>query len=135
MRYALFAALVLFAGCGKNGPKPLTVEEIPGALSNAFSNAKLLLKQNAHGIARQVQDKQYVPASIQLQALLPQELSEEQRNTVSAAFATLNQILQDQAASIAPNAESEPGKPAPKEVPREEAEAAAAAMQNYIRTK
>jgi hypothetical protein len=123
--------------CGRSGPKPLTVEEIPAAISNVFKPARMLTRQNAESIAKQVQEKQYVPATIQLQALLPQELSESQRDVASASLQTLNQILQEQAATLQPAAADTPQQATVSKQPvsKEEAEAAAAVMQQYIRTK
>src|SRR5687768_16642583 len=102
--------MIAFAGCGgPSGPPPLTVEEIPAAITKVFQSAKLLVKQNAISIAKLVEDKKFAGASIQLQALLPQELSKEQRDVVSAALQTLNQILQEQAASIQGSPAAEAG--------------------------
>lgn len=134
----LSLALILAACSRSSGPKPLTLEEIPGALSNAFKSARLLTKQNAMGIARQVEAKQYAPATIQLQALLPQELSDQQREVASAALQTLNGILADQAATLQPEPAAAPeGSPAPPklEVSKEEAAAAEEVRRHYMRTK
>jgi len=135
--FVLSLAAVFFIGCSRQQLKPLAVEEIPTALSNAFKPAHLLVRQNAEGIAKLVIEKQYPPASIQLQTLLSQELSKEQRDTASASLVTLNQILQEQAATLQTSApEGSPQNTAPKQsAKKEEAEAAAAVMQNYIRTK
>ena len=128
---------LFFLGCGRSGPKPLTVEEIPAAISNVFKPARMLIRQNAESIAKQVQEKQYAPATIQLQTLLPQELSEPQRDVASASLQTLNQILQEQAATLqtSPPDGPQPSGTPKQQVTKEEAQAAAAVMQEYIRTK
>jgi hypothetical protein len=139
MKKIILALALIVAGCSRSsGPKPMTVEEIPGALSNAFKTARLLTKQNAMGIAKQVQEKQYVPATIQLQALLPQELNDQQREVASAALQTLNGVLAEQAATLQPEAavatEGSP-KPPKIEVSKEEAAAAEEVRRQYMRTK
>jgi len=138
MKTLILAAALLLSGCSRHsGPKPLTLEEIPGALSNSFKSAHLLMKQNAMGIAKQVQDKQYAAATIQLQAILPQELSNDQREVASASLQTLNGILAQQAATIAPETASEeaPTKRPKVEVSKEEATAAEEVRQHYLRNK
>jgi hypothetical protein len=130
--------LMLAIACGRSGPKPLTLEEIPAALSNAFASSSLLVKQNAQSIGKLVTQKQYAAATIQLQTLLPLQITGEQRNVASAALATLNEILQQQVAS-ASSAPPEAGvskssTPIPSAT-KEEAAAAAEVMNHYIRTK
>src|SRR6476646_7185747 len=98
IRIAVAAVMaIIITGCNRTAaPKPLALEEIPAALSNAFKPARMLVRQNAESIAKQVVEKQYAPATIQLQAMLPQELSSEQRMVASTALMTLNQILEQQ---------------------------------------
>ena len=135
--FLLATLLLLVSGCNRQGgPKPLSLEEIPAALSNAFKPARLLVRQNAESIAKQVVDKQYASATIQLQVLLPQELTKPQREVASASLLTLNQILQEQAASAQSPESDQPANTTVKQpASPEEAAAAAAVMQNYIRTK
>lgn len=135
--FVLLASLTfLLAACSRSGPKPLSVAEIPPAIRKAFQPARLLPKQNAESIAKLVEDQKFALASIQLQALLPQELTPQQRDVVSAALETVNRTLAAQAAN-APAGQSAPGGPAAKAAapPSEDAAAAAAVVDHYIRTK
>lgn len=139
--FAAFLLMAMFAACSKSGPPPLTLEEIPPAITKAFQSARLQVKKNADAIAQQVKGKQYIPVSIQLQALLSNpDLTREQRNVLSAAMVTINQILQAQAASLQPadaQAVETSGGPKPpvQQVTVEEAAAAAAAVEHYRATK
>lgn len=131
-----FLFILFCVGCDRStGPKPLALEEIPGALRQAFQPARLLVKQGAESIAKLVEQKQYAAATIQLQSLLPQELSDQQREVASAALQTLNQKLQELAATVQPSEDGSAPKPPSEPVKAEEAAAAAAVMDQYIRTK
>lgn len=140
-RQLYFLCLVfLFAGCAKEGPPPLTLDESPAAISKAFQTARMQVKKNAEAVATMIKEKHYAGASIQLQALLSSsELSAEQRDVLSAASIAVNEALQAIAATAAPEMApaEEPGAPKPPapQVNEEEAKAAAAAIQHYRMTK
>jgi hypothetical protein len=134
--------LALFTGCSKKGPPELTLDQIPAALTAAFASGSSLLKQNAEGIVKLLEQKQYAAASVQLQALSSNTtLTDEQRIIVGGATIALNAFLQQQVAAFqeepAPDAAAaQSAKPsAPPAISREEAAAAAAAAEHYVRTK
>jgi hypothetical protein len=138
--FALMMAVgLVFPGCSKSGPPPLTLEEIPAAITAAFKTGKLQPKKNAEAIAKLISEKQYAIASIQLQALLSNpDLTPEQREVLSSSFRTVSETLQAQVASVDPGAAPAEGgspKPPPQPVTREEAAAAAAAIEHYRATK
>jgi hypothetical protein len=139
IRFIVLASVsLLFAGCSRNAPlKPLSLEEIPSAISNAFKPARMLVRQNAESIATQVSQKQYAVATVQLQAMLPQELTAEQRQVASASLMTLNQILEQQAAAAEPAAPDSPKEATIPKTPvsKEESQAAAEIRREYNRTK
>jgi hypothetical protein len=142
MRHIIFWTLtVLLAGCAKQGPPPLTLEESPDAIVQAFKAARMQPKKNAEGIALLIKEKQYMAANIQLQALISNpELSEEQRSVLASASIAVNEMLQTIAATAAPELApaEEPGaapRPAAPQVSEDEAKAAAAAIQHYRMTK
>ena len=104
-------------------------------LRKEFQPAKLLVKQSAESVAKLVEQKSYPGAAIQLQSLIAQELSEPQREAVSAALQTVNQKLQEQAAVLEPAAAGEAAAPPVPAAKAEEAAAAAAVMERYKQTK
>lgn len=140
--WRLFCALLIAAvltGCGSKGPPELTLDQVPEAIRTAFATAKnSLVKTSAEGVAKLVSEKQYVAASLQLQALSANtDLTEEQRNVVAGATVAVNAALQELAATVQPAeaAPAEGGAAPPPPADKEEAAAAAAVLQNYQRTK
>jgi hypothetical protein len=137
-----FLCLLFFcAGCAKQGPPPLTLDESPAAITKAFQTASMQVKKNAEAVAAMIKEKHYAGASIQLQALLSNTgISKEQRDVLSAASIAVNEVLQTIAATAAPEMAlaEEPGgapKPPAPAVSEEEAKAAAAAVEHYRMTK
>ena len=131
-------AISLLSACGKKGPEPLTLEQIPPAMAKAFTNAPMLVRATSDSVINQVRSNEYAGATIQLQALLSNSgLNDNQRDVSSAALQTLNQKLQEQVSamqeSAAPSATSaaQPAQP----VQPEEAIKAAAALEHYKATK
>lgn len=135
----LFFAAILI-GCARKGAPQLTLEEVPEALNKAFANARSAVKKSAESTATLVAEKQYAAASLQLMALAGNhDLTGEQRAVVAGATVSVNTALQEiVAAAEAAPAPEQPGAPPKTAAPpidKEEAAAAAAVLQNYIRTK
>jgi hypothetical protein len=136
----LLLAVLIFGACSRNGPPSLTMEEVPAALIKAFQTARMQVKKNGESVAQLIRNKQYVAASIQLQALLSNpDLSKEQRDVASSALLTVNETLQSQAAVTQPTTAAEDGNATPKPpaqaVSPDDAKAAAAALEHYRATK
>src|SRR5688572_25033952 len=115
MLLSLMLVAGVIAGCSKKGPPSLSLEQVPEAIRSAFASARQALRTNAEGIAKLVADKQYVPASLQLQALgATSDLSEEQRRVVAGATIAVNSKLQEMAGAVEIRTEiAAPATPAP----------------------
>ncbi len=138
------ASMIIVAallGCGAKGPPELTLEQVPDALKAAFASARPAVRTSAEGTGKLIAEKQYVPASLQLQSLMANpDLSDEQRSIVAGATVAVNRKLQELADSgsrdenVPQPAGSSPAQ-APTPVAKEDAAAAAAALEYHIRTK
>lgn len=135
----LIAATLM--GCARKGALQLTLDEVPEALRKSFAMARSGVKTTAESTAKLVNDKQYVAASLQLQALgRNSDLTDEQRSTVAGATVAVNTALQEMvAAAETATAPDQPGSApaatATSTVDKDEAAAAAAVLHNYISTK
>jgi len=131
---------LLLIGCGSKNAGPLTLEQIPAALRKAFQPAKEDLRTLSEGVAKQVEHKQFAPASVQLQMLMGKsDLNPEQKDVVVRSLGTVNASLQEQLdmqeATVVPQAApapvNKPAEPAPSTSPAEAKEA----LHQYMRTK
>lgn len=97
---ALVLLLGLVAGFGCNRttppPTPLTAEELPGALEQAFSKAKPQAKELATLVVTSVKGRNFPKAFSTIQALaaLP-DLTKEQVNVAARATITVSGLLQE----------------------------------------
>ena len=132
------ALIALVCGCGKKGPPELSLDQVPEAIKGVFASSRQALRTNADGIARLVAEKQYVAASLQLQALAGNsDLSDQQRSVIAGATIAVNSKLQELAATAETRAAGAGPVPtsAPTPAAKEEAAAAAAVLEHHIRTK
>jgi hypothetical protein len=140
MKYLWLTILLALVsgGCTRSsGPAPLTVEQIPAAIQNAFREARPLLRQNADSISTLIKAGKYAAATIQIQAMLSQELSDAQRDVVSAALQALLGAVQQQAENPTKSSAATGGTAGPANDAAKKTEDAAAAvvMEQYIRSK
>ena len=99
LRTALLPALLLslfLAGCEKNKPpQPLSVDQIPAAMNQAFAKAPAERKELVERAVSALQNKELSKALMVVEGLCAvPDLTPEQRETASRALLTLNQELQ-----------------------------------------
>ena len=97
----LLPALLLLSGatgCHKvdGPPPPLTLEQLPGALENAFAKAKPEARESVNSVLTALGDKDYPKALLMLQkaSALP-GFNKAQANVVAAGLLTINTALQE----------------------------------------
>jgi hypothetical protein len=95
---ALLAAALV--GCGKGGPPtPLSADQVPAAISKAFSSAKPDLKELADRAVSSLQAEEPGKALLVLEGICAApDLTKEQRDVASRAVLGLNEQLQAAAA-------------------------------------
>src|SRR4051794_18405282 len=90
----LFAgfALALAAGCGRNeAPKPLSADQVPAAVEDAFKEAPPDAKTAAAGVVSSLQGKDDVKAFFDLQSLSARnDLTPEQRQVATRSMLSMN---------------------------------------------
>ena len=96
---ALLPVLLLslfFAGCEKNKPpQPLSVDQIPAAMNQAFAKAPAERKELVERAVSALQNKEISKALMVVEGLCAvPDLTSEQRETASRTLLTLNQELQ-----------------------------------------
>ncbi len=91
------ALLAFSVGCSKEAeaPQPLTLDQMPAALNQAFQKAPTERKELVERAVSAVQNKELSKALMVIEGLcaIP-DLSPEQRETASRALLTVNQELQ-----------------------------------------
>ena len=139
--------IVALAACGQNRPKPLSIEEIPPLFKKTFVSAREEARFVIDGIIKQVEHKQYAPASFQLQNMLSDRtLSSEQHSVISRGLMTLNAEIQKQteiqevaATPVDASSAPQPSMPTPAEAaaanPKQSQAEADAFLRMYRRTK
>jgi hypothetical protein len=89
--------LALAAGCSKDAkaPDPLTVDQMPAALTQAFQNAPADQKEVVEHVVKGMETKAYGKALMAVETLcaIP-ELTPEQREIASQALLTVNAEFQ-----------------------------------------
>ena len=89
--------LAFAAGCSKEAkaPEPLTIDQLPAALNQAFQSAPKDRKELVEHVVKGMQDKAYTKALMAIETLcaIP-ELTPEQREIASQALLTVNQEFQ-----------------------------------------
>jgi hypothetical protein len=96
---ALLPALLLaflVAGCDKNkAPQPLSLDQIPAAMNQAFAKAPTERKELVERALSALQNKEFTKALMVVEGLCAvPDLTSEQRETASRALLTLNHELQ-----------------------------------------
>ena len=94
---ALLVFVTLGLGCNRSSPPPtpLSVEEMPAALTKAFSKAKPDAKDLANQVVASVQAQDYSKAFQVIQNLASQPgLTKEQGSVTTRATLTVNSLLQ-----------------------------------------
>ena len=142
-------AVVILVACGGAPPAPLSLEEIPAALTKAFATGKEETRMVIQGVTKQIERKQLGPAAFQLQNMLEdRSLTKDQSALIARALISVNQKLNEQiemqeaAVAATPSAAMPNARPqAAPELPSEnqaDPQATAAAQQMreiYRRTK
>ena len=96
---ALLPVLLLslfFAGCEKNKPpQPLSLDQIPAAMNQAFAKAPAERKELVERAVSALQNKEISKALMVVEGLCAvPDLTSEQREAASRTLLTLNQELQ-----------------------------------------
>ena len=96
---ALLPVLLLslfFAGCEENKPpQPLSLDQIPAAMNQAFAKAPAERKELVDRAVSALQNKEISKALMVVEGLCAvPDLTSEQRETASRTLLTLNQELQ-----------------------------------------
>jgi hypothetical protein len=95
------ALLLTAAGCNRNAPPPppVSIEQVPATVQNAFKDASPEVKSSAEQVATAVQTQDDAKALIQLQSLFGRpDLTPEQREAASRSMIALNARLRAAAA-------------------------------------